>query len=394
MERRSMGTDHYCQTSCGAEVEVTLPDAKLATPARSQMLEEIFQQPAAIQRTLDEYGDLARLTRRLTSVFAHRERLVIAASGSSRNAALAGEIVIEDLCHLAVDVEYASEYLYRTAHSLLDPALMVISQSGETADTLAVLRQAGKRSLETLAITNVANSSMMNAAGIAVLTHAGEECAIPATKSFTNQLVVLQLFALALANIRGSQADLKKTKQCLARMPEMSEVWLPAWQQAADGVALRFRNASAFMFLGRGIHFAIAREGALKLKETAYRQAEAYPAGEVRHGPQALVSPQMPAVVLATRDDDDADSVLRYRKTLEIIAELRAKGGEVIALSNQGDHKVRSLASSYIEIPSSNEYSLAILGAMPLQLLAYSFAVNSGINPDRPRHLSKAVMKA
>jgi|SRR5208283_359826 len=356
------------------------------------MLEEIYEQPAAIQRTLDHYHDIGELARKLTPTFAHRERLVIAASGSSRNAALAGEIIIEDLCHLAVDVEYASEYLYRTTHSLLDPALMVISQSGETADTLAVLRQGIKRGLSTLAITNVPNSPMMLEAAIAMLTCAAKESAIPATKSYTNQLVVLQLFALAVAQIRGSSADLERAKQYLARVPELAASRLPAWEAVANAVALRFQKANAFMFLGRGIHFAVAREGALKLKETAYRQAEAYPAGEVRHGPQALVSKQVPAVVIASHDPDDPDSVLRYTKTLEIIGEIRAKGGEVIAIANEGDASAKTVASCTIEVPPSNEYSLAILEVMPLQLLACYFALNSGIDPDRPRHLSKAVM--
>jgi glucosamine--fructose-6-phosphate aminotransferase (isomerizing) len=357
------------------------------------MLDEIFEQPAAMQRTLEHYGDIGDLADKLSAAFAHRERLVIAASGSSRNAGLAGEIIIEDLCHLAVDVEYASEYLYRTAYSLLDPALLVISQSGETADTLAVLREAVQRGLATLAITNVPGSSMMREAGIALLTHAGPESAIPATKSYTNQLVVLQLFALAAAQIRGSSADLRRAKECLTRVPELAASSLSRWKAQTDAIALRFQKASAFMFLGRGIHFPVAREGALKLKETAYRQAEAYPAGEVRHGPQALVSGQVTAVVIATHDPEDPDSVLRYKKTLEIAQEIREKGGEVIALANEGDASVRIVASCAIEVPPSNEYSLAILEVMPLQLLACFFALHSGIDPDRPRHLSKAVMQ-
>jgi glutamine---fructose-6-phosphate transaminase (isomerizing) len=361
------------------------------THQRSVMLDEIFEQPAAIRRTLEHYGDIGKLADGVNSAFAHRERLVIAASGSSRNAAMAGEIIVEDLCHLAVDVEYASEYLYRTAHSLLDPALMVISQSGETADTLAVLRQGIKRGLATLAITNAPGSSMMREAGIALLTYAGTESAIPATKSYTNQLVVLQLFALAAAQIRGSSADLRRAKECLTRVPELATSRLPSWEAEANAIALHFQKASAFMFLGRGIHFAVAREGALKLKETAYRQAEAYPAGEVRHGPQALVSRQVAAVVIATHDPEDPDSMLRYKKTLEIAQEIRAKGGEVIALANDGDASMRTLASCVIEVPPSNEYSLAILEVMPLQLLACCFALNSGIDPDYPRHLSKAV---
>jgi glucosamine--fructose-6-phosphate aminotransferase (isomerizing) len=356
------------------------------------MLEEILAQPAAIQRTLDHYRDIENLAQRLRPVFAHRERLVIAASGSSRNAGLAGEIIIEDLCHLAVDVEYASEYLYRTAHSLLAPALMVISQSGETADTLAVLRQSSKRGLATLAITNVPDSSMMAEANISLLTCAGKESAIPATKSYTAQLVVLQLFALAVAQIRGSDADLNRVRECLSQVPQLAALRMPAWERYATEIAQHFHNASAFMFLGRGIHFPVAREGALKLKETAYRQAEAYPAGEVRHGPQALVSERVPAVVIATHDPQDPDSELRYSKTMEIIRELRGKDGEVIAIINDADTDAEALASCAIAVPASNEYSLAILEVMPLQLLACHFALNSGIDPDHPRHLSKAVL--
>ncbi len=180
--------------------------------------------------------------------------------------------------------------------------------------------------------------------------------------------------------------------QGLTRVPELAASRLPAWEADAKGIVQHFHHASAFMFLGRGIHFAVAREGALKLKETAYRQAEAYPAGEVRHGPQALVSKQVPAVVIATHDPDDPDSGLRYTKTLEIMRDLRAKGGEVIAIVNDGDTEAKTLASCAIAVPPSNEYSLAILEVMPLQLLACHFALNSGIDPDRPRHLSKAVM--
>ncbi len=366
---------------------------QLAGNARSLMLEEILEQPAAIQRTLDHYRDISQLQSTLAPAFVHRERLVIAASGSSRHAGLAGEVIIEDLCNLAVDVEYASEYLYRTAHSLLSPALMVISQSGETADTLTVLRQGKAHNLLTVAITNVGDSSMMRDADIAFLTYAGKELAIPATKSFTNQLVMLQLLALAIGETRRSTADLRRARTCLEQLPELAWSMLPRWQDQVSGLAKQYQGAGAFMFLGRGAHYAIAREGALKLKETAYRQAEAYPAGEVRHGPQALVSADMPAVVIATHDPEDADSVLRYNKTLEIAREIKTKGGEVITLVNQGDADAKHIASCAIEVPASNEYVLAVLEVMPLQLLACYLALNDGIDPDRPRNLSKAVMR-
>jgi len=357
------------------------------------MLDEILEQPAAIQRTLQQYRDCDELERSSAPVFTQHDRLVIAASGSSRHAGLAGEVMLEDLCNLAVDVEYASEYLYRTAHSVLSPALMVISQSGETADTLAVLRQGKSHDLFTAAITNVPGSSMMREADLAFLTHAGKESAIPATKSFTNQLVLLQVLALAIARVRRSRADLQHPGRCLELLPELAASRLPIWQERVHEVAQLYQGAQAFMFVGRGIHYAIAREGALKLKETAYRQAEAYPAGEVRHGPQALVSENVPTVTIATHDPEDADSVLRYRKTLEIARELRAKGGEVIALVNEDDREAKQYASCALEVPVSNEYGLAVLEVMPLQLLACYLALNDGINPDQPRYLSKAVTR-
>jgi len=360
---------------------------------RSLMLEEIFEQPAAIQRTLDYYRDSSEVERVLAPAFSHRDRLVIAASGSSRHAGLAGELIIEDLCNLAVDVEYASEYLYRTAHSLLSPALMVISQSGETADTLAVLRQGKGHRLLTVAVTNVAGSPIMREADIAFLTHAGKESAIPATKSFTTQLVMLQLLALAVGKVRGSRANLARIRDGLEKLPDLAGSRLPRWAERANEIARRYQKARAFIMLGRGIHYAIAREGALKLKETAYRQAEAFPSGEVRHGPQALVSQDIPTLVIATHDPDDPDSLLRYRKTLKIAKELRAKGGAVIALLNEGDSELKELVSYAVEVPASNEYGLAVLEVMPLQMLACYFALNDGINPDRPRNLSKAVLR-
>lgn len=369
-----------------------LPNEKTGN-VRSVMLQEILEQPAAIARTLQRYRDLGELEKQLVPLFARRDRLVIAASGSSRHAGLAGEIIIEDLGNLAVDVEYASEYLYRTARSLLSPALMLISQSGETGDTLAVLRQGKTQGVSTVAIINVDGSSIMREADVAFLTQAGKESAIPATKSFTNQLVMLQLLALAMGRIRGSRANLDRALACLRQLPELASLMLSGCLEEVRQIAQLYRSTRAFMFLGRGVHYAIAREGALKLKETAYRQAEAYPAGEVRHGPQALVTEQLPAVIIATHDPEDGDSIIRYRRTLEIARELRSKGGEVIAIVNEGDIESSQIASCAIAVPASNEYCLAVLEAIPLQLLACYFALNDGLDPDRPRNLSKAVMR-
>ena len=234
---------------------------------------------------------------------------------------------------------------------------------------------------------------MMREADLSLLTYAGSESAIPATKSFTNQLVLLQLIAIAIGKLRGSSAELQRVYRSLQELPSLVSAGLRRWPEQAIHTAERYRNAASFMFVGRGVHYAIAREGALKMKETAYRQAEAYPAGELRHGPQALVSPKIPLLVIATQDLQDPDSVIRYQKTVEIARETRAKGGDVIALVNEGDRQLRELVSTFIEIPASHEYSLAILETIPLQLLACNLALLDGIDPDRPRNLSKAVTR-
>jgi glucosamine--fructose-6-phosphate aminotransferase (isomerizing) len=319
---------------------------------------------------------------------------VVAASGSSRHAGLAGEIMLEDLAGLIVDVEYASEYVYRSTHTLEDPGALVLSQSGETADTLAALREAAARGVPTVAITNNPQSTMSREADGSIPTFAGVESAIPATKSFTTQLLVLYCLTLSLARTRGRMTvhTVEAHTEELLRLPGLLEAALPAWEQAVRRIAEEVVGAKAFLYLGRGIHYAIAREGALKLKESAYVQAEGYPTGELKHGPNALVNADSPLVVLATHDPEDPDSVLRYRKTLQLMNDMKVQGATLLTIANQGDREAERLSHATISVPGASDRLLPILEVVPLQLLAYWLAILKGIDVDRPRNLVKAVV--
>ncbi len=364
-----------------------------------EMLREIFEQPQALLDTMDHYmrdGRLARgpLQAAHSALLGH-ERIVVAASGSSRHAGLAGEIMLEDIAGLAVDVEYASEYCYRSTHTLHNSAVIVISQSGETADTLAALREAHSRGLQTAAITNRAGSTMATEARASLPVCAGPEKAIPATKSFTGQLMVLYLLALSLAHQRGRMTLNVADSLCAEarQLPELIAEILPLWEQQVRELSPSFRDSNAFLFLGRGVHYAIAREGALKLKESSIIHAEGYPAGELKHGPNALVGPETPLVVLATHDPADRDSVLRYTKVVQLLKDLRKQGASVFALANQGDTEVPQLSRHCVFVPRCNEYLLPICEVVPLQLFAYHIALLHGRNVDRPRNLVKAVVE-
>ncbi len=362
------------------------------------MLKEIFEQPEALAATLKHAVSEGNLTpetfRAATEALRGRERLVIAASGSSRYAGLAAEIMLEDLAGLVVDVEYASEYCYRTTHTLQDPCVLVISQSGETADTLAALREAKARGLATVAITNRADSTMAQTADASLPMWAGKEIAVPATKSFTSQLATLYLLTLAVARFRGRMTPQTVSTRCaqFAELIPAMEKSLPGWNDQARQLARVFCDAKALLYLGRGIHYAIAREGALKLKESAYLQAEGFPTGELKHGPNALVGPDAPVVILATVDRDDPDSVLRYEKTLQLMRDLLPQKPQMIAIGTEGDDELERLTPHVIHVPTASEYLLPILEVAPLQLLAYYSAVQRGIDVDRPRNLVKAVV--
>lgn len=363
------------------------------------MLREIFEQPQALADTLAYYtrdGSLASDPMLAAhSVLLGHERIVIAASGSSRHAGLAGEIMLEDIAGLVVDVEYASEYCYRSTHTLHNPAVVVISQSGETADTLAALREARSRGLQTAAITNREDSSMATEAKASLPVCAGPEKSIPATKSFTGQLLVLYLLSLSLAHQRGRMTRKVADSKCgeALALPGMIAGALPRWEKDVQQFAASYRESSAFLFLGRGIHYAIAREGALKLKESSYTQAEGYPAGELKHGPNALVGPETPLVVVATHDPNDHDSVLRYSKVVQLLKDMRQQGASVFAVANEGDREVPELSQHCVFVPPCSEYLLPICEVIPLQLFAYQIAMLHGRNVDHPRNLVKAVVQ-
>jgi glucosamine--fructose-6-phosphate aminotransferase (isomerizing) len=364
------------------------------------MLREIHEQPEALRRTLGLYLTDNRLKpefqKVLDSWVESSGELLIAASGSSRHSGLAAEIILEDLCGLAVDVEYASEYSLRGAqHSHRHPRFLAISQSGETSDTLAALRDARIRGLRTLAITNVAASTMASEADVSMSLAAGVERAIPATKSFTCQLAALYLLALyeAARKHRMDDSVLEAHARELWALTGAIEQQLERWQSQAARLAAKYRTASTFLYLGRGVHYAIAREGALKLKEASYVHAEGYPAGELKHGPNALVSDRVPLVILATVDHTLPDSVLRYEKTVSLLGDMRSQGAHVIAVANTNDLTVTALASDCIFVDPASEYLLPIAEVIPLQLFSYFMALEQGVDVDRPRNLSKAVVE-
>jgi len=370
-----------------------------ASPYCHWMLREIYEQPATLAATLAQYiegGTFSQET--CASILAWlpniQSKLIVAASGSSRHAGLYAELVMEDLSGIAVDVEYASEYCYRSEKSMVDAAVMVISQSGETADTLAALRKASMAGHATLAITNVDHSSMAREATASFPTIAGRERAIPATKSFTAQL--LNLYLLALMNAAARKAvdtsEIAVRLKEAAQLPAQIEAQLSGWDDAMRQVADEYRAAKNFLYLGRGLHYAIAREGALKLKESAYLHAEGYPSGELKHGPNALVAENTPLVMIATVDRSDENSVQRYEKVLQLMRDMREQGANVLAIANSGDEAVGALASRTVYVEERREALLAICEVIPLQLLSYWMAVNNGIDVDHPRNLTKAVL--
>lgn len=361
------------------------------------MLAEIYEQPEALQRTLAHYADGSSLRANITDpirlwLFAQTQ-LLIAASGSSRHAGLVAEVLLEDLSSLPVDVEYASEYSYRTPQTASPAGVVVISQSGETGDTLLALRRAVAAGQPTLAITNVPDSTMMREADLAMPTLAGPERAIPATKSFTAQLLALELLTLLAAQTHGRlqpEAISSRLEQ-LQHLPGIIKQQIPSWQRSAAAFAQQVSDANSFLFCGRGVHFPIAREGALKLKESAYLHAEAYPAGELRHGPTALVSAETPLVMIATVDPQDRGSVQRYESVLQLMRELHAKNAPMFVLANEGDAEAAALATTVVSIQPTTEPLAAICEVIPLQFLAYHFATQRGIDVDRPRNLVKSV---
>jgi glucosamine--fructose-6-phosphate aminotransferase (isomerizing) len=363
------------------------------------MLKEIWEQPRAIRDTT-----LGRVSLDSGKVFLGEMKLTddelaqaasinIAACGTSWHAALTGKYMIERLARLPVDVDYASEYRYR--NPIADPSALglLITQSGETADTLAAQREMISLGSKTVAICNVVDAMVAREAHGAIYTHAGPEIGVASTKAFTAQLTALFLLALKLGQLRGKLdvAESVTLIEQLSRIPGKIEEVLRARSAQCEQLAKDFSTARDFLYLGRGIHFPIALEGALKLKEISYIHAEGYPAGEMKHGPNALIDETLPVVVLATRDETDPASKLRYEKTLSNIQEVTARSGRVIAVATEGDATISGLVEHVIEIPPAPELLSPLIEIVPLQLLAYYIAVRRGCDVDQPRNLAKSV---
>ncbi len=362
------------------------------------MLKEIYEQPRAIRDTT--LGRVGQETGRIfldemdiaAAEFARFRQVRIIACGTSWHAALAGKFMIERLARVPVEVDYGSEFRYRDPIVSEDTLTVVISQSGETADTLAAQREAKQKGSKTLAICNVVGSMITREAAGTIYTHAGPEIGVASTKAFTCQLTALFILAMHLgqSNKRLDESSSRCLVQELLRLPGKLETVLSN-DAIYESLARRLHNAKDALFLGRGIHYPIALEGALKLKEISYIHAEGYPAGEMKHGPNALIDEHLPVVVLATRDPASVDSKTLYEKTLSNIQEVKAREGIVIAIVTQGDEEAQKTADHIIEIPPTSELLSPILEAVPLQLLAYHIAVRRGCDVDQPRNLAKSV---
>jgi len=349
------------------------------------MLKEVYEQPRAVRETTEgrtsqdtgriylEEMDLSEdELRNLTSV-------KIAACGTAWHAGLATKYMIESLARVPVEVDYASEFRYRNPILDDNTLMMIISQSGETADTLAAMREAKEKGCKTLAICNVRGSMATREANGTILTHAGPEIGVASTKAFTCQMVAGYLFALYLGQLRGylTADESRQHVKELLELPVKIETLLGQDDQIEELSRQLFRSTD-FLYLGRGINYPIALEGALKLKEISYIHAEGYPAGEMKHGPNALIDESLPVVVIATKDENSGSSKVRYEKTLSNIIEVKARDGRVVAIVTEGDTEVSDVADHVITIPSASDLLSPILSVVPLQLLAYHIAVRRG----------------
>ena len=362
------------------------------------MLKEIYEQPRAVRDTsqgrvsLDTgkvYLDAMDISeddlRDLSSI-------KIAACGTSWHAGLAGKYMIEKLARVPVDVDYASEFRYRDPVLNESDLLIVISQSGETADTIAAMREAKQAGCKVLAICNVFGSMITREADGTILTHAGPEIGVASTKAFTAQMIALYIFAMYLGQVRGTigEEQAKKLAQDLAELPLKIEQLLND-ADTIEELSKEFFRVQDFLYLGRGINFPVALEGALKLKEISYIHAEGYPAGEMKHGPNALIDEKLPVVVINTKEDGNAGSELRYEKTHSNIVEVKARDGIIISVLTEGDSMSSKVSDHVIEIPETSDLLGPVLSVVPLQLLSYHIAVRRGCDVDQPRNLAKSV---
>jgi glucosamine--fructose-6-phosphate aminotransferase (isomerizing) len=362
------------------------------------MLKEIYEQPRAVRDTVQ--GRISLDTGRVyleamditEDEFRSLGSIKIAACGTSWHAGHAAKFMIERLARVPVEVDYASEFRYRDPVLRENDLLIVISQSGETADTIAAMREAKQAGCKVLAICNVQGSMIHREADGTILTHAGPEIGVASTKAFTSQMVALYLFSLYLGQLRGMISDLeaRRLAQELAELPLKIEQILNESDNIEE-LSKEYFRVQDFLFLGRGINFPVALEGALKLKEISYIHAEGYPAGEMKHGPNALIDEKLPVVVVNTRETGNPSSELRYEKTHSNIVEVKARDGIVISVLTEGDSMSSKVSDHIIEVPPTSDLLAPVLSVVPLQLLAYHIAVRRGCDVDQPRNLAKSV---
>ncbi|MCS7258303.1 MAG: glutamine--fructose-6-phosphate transaminase (isomerizing) [candidate division WOR-3 bacterium] len=367
------------------------------------MLKEIFEQPETITNTLRgrilKDNNQVRLGGLETEIIiddkkikakdylVNVDRIVISACGTSWHAGLVGEYLLESLARVPTEVEYASELRYRTMIKLPNMAVFVISQSGETADTLAVLRKAKEMGIPVFGIVNVVGSTIARETHAGIYLHCGSEIGVASTKAFTSQVAVLTLLSLFLAQRRNILHDTVRHEivSALLRIPTQIELILRK-KDEIKRIAEKYHTFNNFLYLGRGINFPVALEGALKLKEISYIHAEGYPAAEMKHGPIALIDKNMPVVVIATDTDD-----IIYEKVLNNIEEVKSRGGNTIIIATEGNTGICRLADEVIYVPKTKDILTPLLNVIPLQLLAYYIAVKRGCDVDKPRHLAKSV---
>ena len=355
------------------------------------MLKEIYEQPDAIIDTFrgrlhrDQQQILLSGLEEHKEVFQNAKRIIIIACGTSWHAGLVGEYLFEDAARIPVEVEYASEFRYRNPVITSDDVVIAISQSGETADTLAAIKLAKESGAFVFGICNVVGSSIARVADTGAYTHAGPEIGVASTKAFTTQITLLMLIGLRLGQLRGTltRDEFSRVAEELEALPKSVQTVLKS-EKEIEQIAKSYKDAANFLYLGRGYNFPVALEGALKLKEISYIHAEGYPAAEMKHGPIALIDKNMPVVVIATNKG-------HYEKVVSNIQEIKSRNGKIIAVVTKGDKSVKALADHVIEIPEVTESLTPILASVPLQLLAYHIAVMRGCNVDQPRNLAKSV---
>ena len=356
------------------------------------MLKEIYEQPNVIKDTYrgrlhanDGIILMAGIEDNLEK-FLHADRIIIVACGTSWHAGLVAEYVIEEFARINVEVEYASEFRYRNPIINKNDIVIAISQSGETADTLAAVKLAKEKGAFVFGVCNVVGSSISRETNAGAYTHAGPEIGVASTKAFTTQITVLTMIALRLAKAKGtlSNSDFHRYLQELEVIPEKVAEALASTNEKAKEIAEKFKDATNCLYLGRGYNFPVALEGALKLKEISYIHAEGYPAAEMKHGPIALIDEQMPVIVIAPKQG-------HYDKVVSNIQEIKSRSGKIIAIVTKGDTQVKELADHVIEIPETSDALSPLITTIPLQLLSYHIAVLRGCNVDQPRNLAKSV---